>query len=332
MSSRTRTARLVAWGVVIAATASIVVTVPASAQPATPELPDLANVALEDVAVSSTGEIGLPDLASPSARALVPSDLDEGAEGSGDAEDMTGDFDYAAPRGLPEDLDAPMGTQSVIGEDTRKHILTILGQYRKGVYVESLNANYSVATQCTGFMVSPQYMLTAGHCVHRGGGGAGNFYPNIDMFPAYSKYLAAGTPNARCYNLQSWTSVAWRDGAAASGDWGIVKLSCTAGSTNGYFGLNTTGAKIGSAVEVFGYPSDKVQGTLWTATGTITGLPTSHIKHTVDTAPGQSGSPVLLTPTAVVAVHTTGTGFGSASNGSVAITASLKSTINGIIF
>lgn len=309
-----RRVRFVAAGVAIVVGGTLL-----GAGPAQAEEP----VNLDMVAVSSSGAVTVPDLgrADP-----TPT----GTTGSGKLADAGSNWKRASAKDIVR-TGPTQGTQSVIGGDNRSRITSMAGKYAKGVFFQVSNSSYQVISNCTGFMVSSEYMLTAGHCVHKGSGGTAGFYPYMDLFPAYNDRLASG--GMRCYNVQSWTSNAYMNNASTTGDWGIVKLSCAAGRTYGTFGLNDSSAVQGTGLEVFGYPVDKGVGIPYTGRGQVTGIVGDLMRHSVDTTGGQSGSPMLITDLAVAGIHTSGTTpFYPGQNHGTKITPALKSTINGIIF
>lgn len=322
MSSMTKL-RTVGIGVLVVAFGMLGAGAPAVADSGGALPDELASI----TAVSSTGEETLPDF-SRSAEGSP-----DGFEGTGDLADAGTELDFAVPQTVADptldpDYVDPSASRSVIGPDGRVQVAPT-GMNAKGTYLEVMNANSAIVSVCTGFLVASNYLLTAGHCVHPGGtGSTASFYPYIDVFPAYG-----GGSGLRCYNVASYTSSGWINSSLWEGDWGIIKLSCSAGSTYGYFGLNTTSASPGSTVTIFGYPTDKPHGTVWQGSQIISTVKPGLLGHIVDTATGQSGSPMLITSTAVVGIHTQGLqAVYPGENLGVRITAGLKSTINGIIF
>lgn len=165
---------------------------------------------------------------------------------------------------------------------------------------------------CTGFMIAPNVVATAGHCVNFGtSGGTGFFYkPSFQIFPgrngASSPFLCPGgtVPTAS----QLWSNATWNNTGAETHDYGAITLSCNIGNTVGYFGWTTGGQTNGSAVDTQGYPGDKPSGTQWDADNCSTNT-TTFVQCTIgtssstqlfyrnDTAGGQSGSPLFLTVT-----------------------------------
>jgi glutamyl endopeptidase len=139
---------------------------------------------------------------------------------------------------------------------------------------------------CTGWLISPNTVATAGHCVHSGGLN-GNFSTNVVFFPARD---GASTPNGSCAATSLFAVAGWTDSALASHDYGAIKLNCTIGNTVGWFGL-TKAAKKGDHALVAGYPGDKPLEQ-WGSFGAISATDMRQLYYFNDTFGGMSGSPV----------------------------------------
>lgn len=141
---------------------------------------------------------------------------------------------------------------------------------------------------CTGWMISKDTMLTAGHCVHTGGSG-GSWYSGLTFKPGSNKGSAPfGTYTSRgTYSLVGWVN---------SGNWeydaAIVKLSGDVGNTVGWFGMWWQSASLdGLFTRVSGYPGDKPK-TQWMSYDVVRATETNKVYYRNDTLGGMSGSPV----------------------------------------
>ncbi|WP_066342227.1 trypsin-like serine peptidase [Azohydromonas lata] len=157
---------------------------------------------------------------------------------------------------------------------------------------------------CTGSVVRPGVVLTAGHCVHRGSGGNAGFYNSFTFVPGYSR---VGLTETRPFGTWSnWqyvsTTTAWSTGGGNVpnvGDWALIVFNPDGagrriGDYTGYLGIQYP-ALIGRHVTVLGYPANLDSGTqmhrvdsMATNGGSNNGLWGS------DMTGGSSGGPVIL--------------------------------------
>ncbi|HYF45233.1 MAG TPA: hypothetical protein VD926_03420, partial [Acidimicrobiales bacterium] len=93
----------------------------------------------------------------------------------------------------------------------------------------------------------------------------------------------------------------WRDDSTPQFDYGVMNFEnpgpCAAiGETLGTFGLMAvarTGGLDRARATVQGYPGDKPDGTMWKSNGRISDASRRLVMYPMDTAAGQSGSPVF---------------------------------------
>ncbi|MBF8807510.1 MAG: trypsin-like peptidase domain-containing protein [Enterococcus lacertideformus] len=79
----------------------------------------------------------------------------------------------------------------------------------------------------------------------------------------------------------------------------------------------TNTVEVGTDLVTAGYPGDKPWGTMWTSKGNSLDQTKTRIYYNMDTAGGQSGSPIYNLNNEIIAVHTTGAGnknFGTKLN------------------
>lgn len=116
---------------------------------------------------------------------------------------------------------------------------------------------------CSGAVIKPRLVLTAGHCVHRGSGGASGFYRRFLFVPAYHEGQAP-------YQAWNWTWVttttSWANGGGGvpnQGDFAIIEVEDrkfgtaikTIGEVVGTLGYRTS-ALMPNHTKKIGYPGN----------------------------------------------------------------------------
>lgn len=172
----------------------------------------------------------------------------------------------------------------------------------------------------TGWFIGPRTVMTAGHCVHSTK--LGGWVETIEVVPGMDgRRRPFGSAVSRSFRSVS----GWVENQSAPHDYGCIILpeNDRLGDKTGWFGFANLSddALENLLVNNSGYPGDKAFGTQWFNAGRLTGTTGRQLEYMVDTAQGQSGSPVWrFTKTAgkrhVIGIHN----YGGCANRSTRIT------------
>jgi glutamyl endopeptidase len=241
--------------------------------------------------VSSEGVIGISPAAGPALRGV------NGFEGialRGEADDSLANFpalwetpaEYSLLLQSRDPMSLPVGRETLLGDDIRSRFYTTIYPHRAMGLISFSQAGANF--RCTGWLISPNTVATAGHCVHTGGPN-GSWSTNVVFYPGRD---GVTSPYGSCTATTLFSVTGWTNSSLETTDYGAIKLNCNIGNTVGWFGwwwqtdsLNDEHAAIA------GYPGDKPLDQ-WGSFGVITATETRQLFYFNDTVGGMSGSPV----------------------------------------
>ncbi len=203
----------------------------------------------------------------------------------------------------------------VIGRDDRVRITNTTAYPWRTICSLLITARDGSRWIGTGWLVGPRAVITAGHVVymHRHGGWA----RRIEVIPGRN---GSRRPYGSCTSSNLRSVKGWTRRKKRSHDYGAIILprSCPYGSRLGYFGYANLSyfSLLGLKVNLSGYPGDKPRGTQWWHARRIKWVTARTIVYNIDSAGGQSGSPVWRLRNGkrhVVGIHTNGSISGNSA-------------------
>ncbi|WP_270936755.1 trypsin-like serine peptidase [Falsiroseomonas oryzae] len=223
------------------------------------------------------------------------------------------EFDGLTEASLVQLEQALTALEVVIGPDDRVQVKNTSQQPWRRICHLSIMTKTGASFLGTGFFIGPRTIATAGHCVY------------IKNHGGWAKQIVV-TPGRNGSNkpFQSVTAVQFRSvkgwlAGKRDCDYGAIILPRSFNNpTFGAFGFDawSDSQLRGAKLNLAGYPGDKPPGTMWYHGRVATGLSQRVITYDIDTAGGQSGSPVWVKKgdsRIVVGVHTNGASGGNSA-------------------
>ncbi|GEM_PF-497613 len=218
------------------------------------------------------------------------------------------DAEYASFKALPsmEALQFGDVLESVCPPDNRIRITnTTQIPWRWNCQLIMTLASGNKAT-CTGWLIGPHTVMTAGHCVYSKANGG--WVKSVEVIPGMN---ASVKPFGSFKSTKLFSVKGWTNSSDTNYDYGAMHINANIGTKLGWYGYASLGSSElkGLNVNLAGYPGDKPFGTQWYHWGPITEVLARKIKYYIDTYGGQSGSAVYRIKNGqrhAVAVHTNG--------------------------
>ena len=148
-----------------------------------------------------------------------------------------------------------------------------------------------VGNHCSGTLVGPRHVLTAGHCVHSGPGG--DWIADLSFRPAFDKDAPAASqaPYGKFAWARATTTSAWASSGNWNSDYAIIELAQDTGLGWMSFGWHS-GIASGWGMNMNGYPGSVLWGKMHHHYGALTQANADNLRYTFDMVKGTSGSGV----------------------------------------
>ncbi|WGW05996.1 trypsin-like serine peptidase [Tropicibacter oceani] len=226
---------------------------------------------------------------------------------------------------LPDDAAAPLEMRRpdttrrmleiVLGQDDRTQVTPTLDYVWRCICKLRITAADGSPWVGTGWLAGPRLVITAGHVVHIAN--RGGWVSEVEVIPGAD---GAAAPFGAAVSRRFRTVRGWAEDQSGPHDYGAILLPPEAsfGDALGYFGVAALDdVDLGAAaLHLSGYPADKPANTQWHHARSVGWTEPELLFYDIDTAGGQSGSPVWTVRDGVhyaVGVHRAGEATGNSA-------------------
>lgn len=195
-----------------------------------------------------------------------------------------------------DNIDADVSDVPDVNDRTKRYVFRADDRSRVNSYSDSSNWPYRAAgrvgNHCSGTLIGPGYVLTAGHCVHEGP--SGKWFSDLSFKPGHSSERATANP----YGSYSWcratTVTAWTIDGKASADYALIEL-CDKPSFYMAFGYSSSMSSSWS-MNFNGYPGSTRWSKQYNHYGSLRSVSSDYFTYRggLDSVKGTSGSGVYL--------------------------------------
>lgn len=202
----------------------------------------------------------------------------------------------------------PIRAESVCAKDNRTRITnTTSSPWKMICKIYGTNSDGG-RYMASGFFISPRCIITNGHVVHPDG----NWGKDLEVIPGMNGNRA---PFGKQTSNTLYSTIGWTRDRNMEFDYGAIILpdNTLFNRVQAHFGYHMSGNNV--VLNNCGYPGDKPMGTAWYNAGRPTDITERIFKYMIDTAGGQSGSPVWGNNGLVTGVH----GYGGCPNMAVRV-------------
>lgn len=146
----------------------------------------------------------------------------------------------------------------------------------------------------TGWFISPNVLITAGHVVYINGSGVEGRDGWVNQVRVLPGRDGTNKPFGEALSTKFYSVRGWTENGNGEYDYGAIVLDDNLGNRTGWLGFGNYADDDLRQVtaNISGYPGDKPSGTQWYAARRVDSVGPRKVFYDVDTAGGQSGSAV----------------------------------------